>query len=90
MLGLVTPPTINPHYTTNKVKVLAQTGTRKHPLLPNVPTFLELRLADAVVEVWHGVMAPSGLPPNIREKAEQGIGVGVEGPGGSDRLNKMG
>ena len=51
-VGLVTPPTINPHYSAGKVKVLAQSGTKRHALLPNVPTFAELNLKDAVVEVW--------------------------------------
>jgi tripartite-type tricarboxylate transporter receptor subunit TctC len=89
-VGLVTPPTINPHYTTNKVKVLAQTGTRKHPLLPNVPTFLELNLKDAVVEVWYGVMAPSALPANIRDKLNKELALVLKDPELLDRLNKMG
>ena len=89
-VGLVTPPTINQYYTSNKVKVLAQTGPKKHPLLPNVPTFVELNLRGAVVEVWYGVMAPPGLPPNIREKLIKELALVLKDPEVLDRLSKMG
>ena len=82
-VGLVTPPTINPHYSGGKVKVLAQSGPRKHPLLPNVPTFAELNLKDAVVEVWYGVMAPPGLARERARQADPGADAHAEGPGGS-------
>ncbi len=89
-VGLVTPPTINPHYAANKVKVLAQTGPTRHPLLPNVPTFVELNLKDAVVEVWYGVMAPAGLPANVREKLVRELALVLKDPEVLDRLNKAG
>ena len=75
---------------TNKVKVLAQTGPKKHPLLPNVPTFVELNLKDAVVEVWYGVMAPPGLPPNVREKLIKELALVLKDPEVLDRLGKLG
>lgn len=89
-VGLVTPPTINPHYTTSKVKVLAQSGPTKHPLLPNVPTFVDLNLSDAVVEVWYGVLAPAGLPANIREKLIKELALVLKDPEVLDRLSKAG
>ena len=45
-VGLVTPPTINPHYSVGQVKVLAQSGPKRHALLPHVPTRT----------VFHGVL----------------------------------
>jgi tripartite-type tricarboxylate transporter receptor subunit TctC len=89
-VGLVTPPTINPHYSTGKVKVIAQTGTKKHALLPNVPTFIDLNLKDAVVEVWYGVMAPPGLPANVRDKLTRELALTLKDPEVLERLSKMG
>jgi tripartite-type tricarboxylate transporter receptor subunit TctC len=89
-VGLVTPPTINPHYASNRVKVLAQTGAKKHLLLPSVPTFLDLDLKDAVVEVWYGVMAPSALPVNVREKLGKELAFVLKDPEVLERLNKLG
>jgi tripartite-type tricarboxylate transporter receptor subunit TctC len=89
-VGLVTPPTINPHYTTGKVKVLAQTGNKKHMLLPNVPTLPELGLQKAVVEVWYGVMAPAGLPANLKTKLIGDLKAVVEDPDILAKLKKIG
>ncbi len=89
-LGLVTPPTINPHFTAGKVKVLAQTGNKKHLLLPNVPTFPELGLKDAVVEVWYGVMAPVGLPADVRDKLRKELSLVLKDPEVLEKLAKMG
>lgn len=89
-VGLVTPPTINPHYTAGKVKVLAQSGTKRHALLPNVPTFGELNLKDAVVEVWYGVMAPAALPPGVRDKLRADLAATLKDPETLDRLAKVG
>jgi tripartite-type tricarboxylate transporter receptor subunit TctC len=89
-VGLVTPPTINPHYTAGKVKVLAQSGTKRHALLPNVPTFVDLNLKDAVVEVWYGVMAPPGLPPAVRDKLKAELALVLKDPETLDRLAKAG
>ena len=70
--------------------MLAQSGPRKHPLLPNVPTFVELNLKDAVVEVWYGVMAPPGLPANVRDKLIRELTLTLKDPEVLDRLAKMG
>ena len=89
-LGLVTPPTINPHLTAGKVKVLAQTGNKKHLLLPNTPTFPELGLKAAVVEVWYGVMAPVGLPANVLDKLSKELPLVLKDPEVLEKLAKMG
>ena len=70
--------------------MLAQTGPKKHPLLPNVPTFVDLNLKDAVVEVWYGVMAPAGLPANVREKLIKELALVLKDPEVLDRLGKAG
>ncbi|OUM01615.1 Bug family tripartite tricarboxylate transporter substrate binding protein [Variovorax sp. JS1663] len=51
-----------------KLKALAVTGKGRHPLLPNVPTFEELGIADYDASTWFGLMAPAGTPKAVLEK----------------------
>jgi tripartite-type tricarboxylate transporter receptor subunit TctC len=51
-----------------KLKALAVTGKSRHPLLPNVPTFLELGIKDYDASTWFGLLAPAGTPKPVLEK----------------------
>ena len=50
----------------------------------------ELNLNDAVVEVWYGVMAPAGLPANVRNKLRTELALVLKDPEVLDRLAKAG
>ena len=54
-----------PHIATGRVKPIALSGARRHPLLPNVATFMELGYADYQISVWFGMFAPAATPPDI-------------------------
>lgn len=54
-----------PHIATGKVKAIALSGARRHPLLPSVATFMELGYADYLFSVWFGMFAPAATPPDI-------------------------
>jgi len=48
-----------------QVRVLAQTGPMRHPLLPDVPATAELGLPEVRMETWFGVMAPGHTPEPV-------------------------
>jgi tripartite-type tricarboxylate transporter receptor subunit TctC len=54
----------------DKLKVLAVTGTKRMPQLPDVPTFAESNIAMTGFEygAWFGIVAPKGTPAAIVEK----------------------
>ncbi len=58
-----------PHLQSGKIHGLAITGVRRHPLLPNVPTFAERGISqlDDVLS-WQGLFAPTGTPPAVLER----------------------
>lgn len=58
---------------------LAFTSARRDPDFPDVPTVLEQGI-DYVVDVWWGVFAPAGLPPDIRDRMNSEIVKIVETP----------
>jgi tripartite-type tricarboxylate transporter receptor subunit TctC len=52
-----------------KLKVLALTGSSRHPAFPDVPTFAELGMpATYTPTAWIGLFAPAGTPKPIIDK----------------------
>ena len=57
-----------PHIKAAKVKPLAVTGAKRHPLLPDVPTFEELGYMGFDGVQWYGIVGPANVPPPIVER----------------------
>ena len=62
-----------PHVRSGAVRPLAVTGARRHPLLPNVPTFKESGYEDFDGLTWYGIVGPAGLPAAITQKLNEEI-----------------
>ena len=56
------PTALIAHVQAGKLRVLAQTGARRSPLVPDVPTVAELGYRGYEASVWMAVMAPAGVP----------------------------
>jgi tripartite-type tricarboxylate transporter receptor subunit TctC len=56
---------VKPHVEAGRVKVFAVTSAKRSPLLPNVPTFLELGVPDLNIYIWSALMAPAATPDAI-------------------------
>ncbi len=56
-----------------KIKVLAVSGSKRAPRLPDVPTAGESGLPGYVYDSWFGVMAPAGVPAAILNKVSADI-----------------
>jgi len=73
-----------------KLRILAQTGPSRHPMLPDVPTTAELGLPDVRMDTWFGVIAPANLPEPIVARLVRAVDETVHEPTFQDRLSKMG
>jgi len=62
------PASAMPHVQAGKLKVLAVTTAKRLPALPNVPTVAEAGVPDYDVTLWHGLIAPKGVPRPIIDK----------------------
>ncbi|MBX9846674.1 MAG: tripartite tricarboxylate transporter substrate binding protein [Xanthobacteraceae bacterium] len=51
-----------------KVTPLAVTGTKRSPMLPDVPTMQESGFPTFVVTGWYGMFGPPGMPQPIAQK----------------------
>lgn len=79
-----------PQVNAGKVRALAITGPDRVPLLPNVPTVIELGYPDYDARAWHGVYAPANTPRSIIEKLNKAIAVVLKEPEIIKRLEEDG
>jgi len=73
-----------------QLRILAQTGPTRHPMLPDVPTTAELGLPDVRMETWFGVIAPADLPPPIVTRLTQAIQVVTQDAAFREKLFAVG
>ncbi len=76
-----------PHIRNGKIRPLAVTGHKRHPLLPNVPTFEELGYKGFDGVQWYGIVGPAGLPPEITQRLNTEINKALATSALHDRLS---
>jgi tripartite-type tricarboxylate transporter receptor subunit TctC len=73
-----------------QMRALAQTGEKRHPLLPDVPTMTELGYKDVVVTSWQGVAAPKGMPADVKAELNKAIQTALKDPAVVEKFSKIG
>ncbi len=68
------------HVQDNKLKALAVIGTKRSPLLPDVPTMTEAGYPEINVVPWYGLAVPRGVPQPIVEKIVAGVNEALKDP----------
>jgi tripartite-type tricarboxylate transporter receptor subunit TctC len=58
-------PAVLPHLKSGRLRVLAVTGLRRSPELPDVPTVDESGVPGYEVSPWYGLLAPAGAPRTV-------------------------
>ena len=58
-------PTVQGFIKSGRVKVLAISGDKRSPLLPEVPTFIEVGAKEMDIGAWYGFFAPAGTPREV-------------------------
>ncbi|SHI07074.1 tripartite tricarboxylate transporter substrate binding protein [Pollutimonas bauzanensis] len=66
-------PNVYPNIKAGKLAGIASTGAKRAPLLPEVPTVAESGVPGYEVNVWFGIQAPAGTPPNIIAKVNKDL-----------------
>ena len=72
-----------------KVKLLAVSSSKPSALAPGTPTISET-LPDFVVEIWFGILAPAGTPPEVIAKLNDAIAKAVAQPSLQQRFDGYG
>ena len=63
-----------------QLKILAQTGPSRHPMLPDVPTTAEAGLPDVRMDTWFGLVGPPGMPKEIVARINKELAVIAKQP----------
>lgn len=69
-----------PHIKAGKLHALAITSDKRSPLLPEVPTMAEAGVKGADVYSWQAIVAPKGLPADVRSKLHAAIVAALNDP----------
>lgn len=78
------------HIKAGKMKVLAVTGDKRSPLLPQVPTLTEAGVPGVNVFSWQAVAGPKGLPADVKKKLHEGIVSALNDPENKKRMEEIG
>jgi len=73
-----------------KLRPLAITSAKRHPLLPDLPTLQESGLAGYEVTEWFGMLAPAGTPSEIVTRMNREVVKIMTSPEVSERLTAQG
>jgi len=75
-----------PHIRSGKLKPIAVTQPKRHPGLPDTPTFGEAGHRAVVMEAYMGLLAPAGTPREIVDKLHSEIQIILREKETSERL----
>ncbi len=73
-----------------QLKILAQAGPSRHPMLPEVPTTAEAGMPEVRMDTWFGLVGPPGMPKEIVARINRELAAIVKEPAFQDKLAKLG
>ena len=77
------------HSKSGKIRMLAATGEKRMPQLPDLPAIAEFYPGFRTI-VWNGLLAPSRTPKTIIDRVAQEVAKAAHDPVLIERLNKIG
>jgi len=85
-----TPSVALPFIKTGKLKALGVSTIKRTSVLPDVPTLNEAGVTGFEVNVWHGILAPKGLPISITNRLNTEINLAMNSKDAQELLEKDG
>ena len=85
-----TTATSLPHVKSGRLKAIAVTTAKRLPTEPDVPTIAESGVAGFDVPIWHGLIAPKGVPAPIVERINAEVNKMLQMPETAKQLETDG
>lgn len=79
-----------PHVKGQKLRAIGVTGTKRSPLLPNVPTLAESGVHGYSFDTWFMAFAPANTPKPIIDKLNAALNKALNSPDLKEKLMKDG
>jgi len=76
-----------PHIRAKKMRPITVTGLKRHPALPDVPTFEESGFKGFEGVQWYGIMGPAKMPAEITSRLNAEINRALASPALRERLS---
>jgi tripartite-type tricarboxylate transporter receptor subunit TctC len=70
--------------------MLAVAGAKRSSFFPEVPTLSELGMKGAELDIWFGLWAPNGTPPEVAARMASEIGKALTLPAIKTRYEALG
>lgn len=68
-----TAPALVTGHKSGRLRVLATTGSRRNPDLPDVPTFAEAGVRNLLIEEWAALSAPAGMAKDLVDRLNKAV-----------------
>lgn len=75
-----TAPALVTGHKSGRLRVLATTGSRRNPDLPDVPTFAEAGVKNLLIEEWAALSAPAGMAKDIVDRLNKAVLAALADP----------
>ncbi|KAA0178640.1 tripartite tricarboxylate transporter substrate binding protein [Cupriavidus gilardii] len=82
-------PSIGPYVSSNKVRALAVTSTRRSPHFPQVPTMDEAGLKGYELTAWAGLVGAPGIPAEVVDRLNREVNAVIRDPGFRAQLDRL-
>ena len=91
-INFATVPSLRALIQEGKVRALGFTGPKRDPDFPDVPTMIESGLPEVGFnpDVWIGIMAPAGTPPEVLDKLNATVNETLRSPQMLASLRQLG
>jgi tripartite-type tricarboxylate transporter receptor subunit TctC len=89
-VNFATLPAVVPQIRGGKVRAIGLASRERNPAVPDVPTMIELGVADFEVGTWSGLIGPRGVPPDVVKKINDAVFAAVNDPVVRQRLVEEG
>jgi tripartite-type tricarboxylate transporter receptor subunit TctC len=81
---------ITQHVRGGKMKILAVTADKRDPTFPNTPTLTEAGVPGLDVFSWQAIVAPKGLPKDVKDRIEGALAAMYKDPAFVKRFSEIG
>lgn len=82
--------TVLAHVRAGKLRFIASAGTKRSPIVPEIPTMRELGHPTLDFDLWFGFLAPANTPQSIVRMWEQGLATVSALPDAKEAIERQG